>query len=68
MTFLAGIRVGWLICQDKKLMGKFLATKEQIMICGSVVDEEIAYRYMLTRNERLPLILDEIQVRFNILK
>jgi aspartate/methionine/tyrosine aminotransferase len=65
---LPGIRVGWLICQDKKLMEKFLAAKEQIMICGSVVDEEIAYRYMLTRNERLPLILDEIQVRLNILK
>jgi len=65
---LPGIRVGWLICQDKKLMGKFLAAKEQIMICGSVVDEEIAYRYMLTRDQRLPLILDEIQARFNIIK
>lgn len=65
---LPGIRIGWLICQDKKLMGKFLAAKEQIMICGSVVDEEIAYRYMLTRDERLPLILREIEVRFNIVK
>jgi aspartate/methionine/tyrosine aminotransferase len=65
---LPGIRVGWLICQDKKLMGKFLAAKEQIMICGSVVDEEIAYRYMLTRDKRLPLILEEIQARFNIIK
>ncbi|UJR22901.1 hypothetical protein I4U23_025929 [Adineta vaga] len=65
---LPGIRMGWLICQDKKLMTKFLAAKEQIMICGSVVDEEIAYRYMLTRNERLPLILNEIQARFQIIK
>ena len=65
---LPGIRLGWLICQDKKLMTKFLAAKEQIMICGSVVDEEIAYRYMLTRNQRLPIILEEIHVRFNILK
>jgi aspartate/methionine/tyrosine aminotransferase len=65
---LPGIRIGWLICQDKKLMGKFLAAKEQIMICGSVVDEEIAYRYMLTRDKRLPLILEEIQIRFNIVK
>lgn len=37
-----GIRVGWLICQDKLLMNKLLAAKEQIMICGSIVDEEIA--------------------------
>jgi aspartate/methionine/tyrosine aminotransferase len=65
---LPGIRIGWLICQDKKLMGKFLAAKEQIMICGSVVDEEIAYRYMLTRDQRLPRILEEIQVRFHLLK
>jgi aspartate/methionine/tyrosine aminotransferase len=65
---LPGIRLGWLICQDKKLMAKFLAAKEQIMICGSVVDEEIAYRYMLTRDTRLPLILEEIQARFNIVK
>ena len=65
---LPGIRIGWLICQDKILMEKFLAAKEQIMICGSVVDEEIAYRYMLTRDERLPMILDEIQTRFKIVK
>ena len=65
---LPGIRVGWLICQDKKLMEKFLAAKEQIMICGSVVDEEIAYRYMLTRDKRLTLILEEIQARFKIVK
>ena len=65
---LPGIRIGWLICQDKKLMEKFLAAKEQMVICGSVVDEEIAYRYMLIRNQRLPLILEEIQIRFNILK
>ena len=65
---LPGIRIGWLICQDKKLMEKFLAAKEQIMICGSVVDEEIAYRYMLTRDQRLALILKEIQARLNIVK
>lgn len=65
---LPGIRLGWLICQDKKLMEKFLAAKEQIMICGSIVDEEIAYRFLLTRDERLPIILDEIQSRFKIVK
>ncbi|CAF2805033.1 unnamed protein product [Rotaria sp. Silwood2] len=65
---LPGIRIGWLICQDKKLMEKFLAAKEQIMICGSVIDEEIAYRYMLTRDKQLSLILEEIQIRFNIMK
>jgi aspartate/methionine/tyrosine aminotransferase len=65
---LPGLRIGWLVCQDKKLMSKFLAAKEQIIICGSVVDEEIAYRYMLTCDKRLALILEDIQIRFNMIK
>lgn len=38
-----GVRIGWIICRDKKLMHDFLAAKEQITICNSVVDEEIAF-------------------------
>lgn len=38
-----GVRIGWIICRDRKLMYDFLAAKEQITICNSVVDEEIAY-------------------------
>ena len=37
-----GIRVGWLITQDAKLFERFLAAKEQIGICGSIIDEHIA--------------------------
>lgn len=37
-----GIRVGWIINKDLKLMERFLAAKEQIGICGSIVDEHIA--------------------------
>jgi aspartate/methionine/tyrosine aminotransferase len=37
-----GIRVGWIVNQDAKLMERFLAAKEQIGICGSIVDEHIA--------------------------
>jgi len=37
-----GIRVGWLITRDAALQHRFLAAKEQIGICGSVVDEAIA--------------------------
>lgn len=39
-----GIRTGWLVCRDRGLLTTFLAAKEQIGICGSVVDEEIAAR------------------------
>ncbi len=38
-----GVRIGWIINRDKKLMHDFLAAKEQITICNSVVDEEIAF-------------------------
>jgi aspartate/methionine/tyrosine aminotransferase len=37
-----GIRVGWIVNRDPKLMERFLAAKEQIGICGSIVDEHIA--------------------------
>ena len=37
-----GIRVGWIINRDPKLMERFLAAKEQIGICGSIIDEQIA--------------------------
>ncbi|MGE5230011.1 MAG: pyridoxal phosphate-dependent aminotransferase [Deltaproteobacteria bacterium] len=44
-----GIRTGWLVCRDGELMSTFLAAKEQIGICGSVVDEEIAARALEQR-------------------
>jgi aspartate/methionine/tyrosine aminotransferase len=37
-----GIRVGWIVNRDAKLMERFLAGKEQIGICGSIIDEQIA--------------------------
>jgi aspartate/methionine/tyrosine aminotransferase len=37
-----GVRTGWLITRDPQLQQLFLAAKEQIGICGSVVDEAIA--------------------------
>jgi len=37
-----GIRTGWIACRDAALMHRFLCAKEQIGICGSVVDESIA--------------------------
>ena len=51
-----GIRTGWLVCRDRELMATLLAAKEQIGICGSVVDEEIAARAFARREEWLPRI------------
>lgn len=39
---LPGIRIGWLLCRDPELRELFLAAKEQISICTSIVDERIA--------------------------
>jgi len=54
---LPGIRMGWIITRDRELRETFLAAKEQIFICNSVLDEAIA-AHVLGRKERvLPPIL-----------
>jgi aspartate/methionine/tyrosine aminotransferase len=65
---LPGIRVGWIICRDPKLMETFLAAKEQIHICGPVLDEEIAYRYMMQKRRYLAPIRADIRQKFDIVK
>jgi aspartate/methionine/tyrosine aminotransferase len=65
---LPGIRTGWIVTKNKELQETFLAAKEQIYICGSVVDEEIAYRYALQKNNFLADIQKDIQNKFGILK
>jgi len=53
---LPGIRVGWVICRDAALMESLLAAKEQILISGSMIDEELCHRALLQRATRLPKI------------
>jgi aspartate/methionine/tyrosine aminotransferase len=65
---LPGIRIGWLACRDAALMETFLAAKEQIVICNSVVDEEIAHRYLVQRARRLPEIRERIAAHFRIVR
>lgn len=65
---LPGIRIGWLITKNKELQELFLAAKEQIFICGSVVDEEIAYRYLAKRNDYFPAIKKDMLEKFEITK
>ncbi len=61
-----GIRCGWLVCRDRDLMATFLAAKEQIGICGSIVDEEIAARAFAERDTWLPQINARIRRRFEV--
>jgi aspartate/methionine/tyrosine aminotransferase len=57
---LPGLRLGWLMTRDRALNERFLAAKEQIIICGAVLDEEIGYRVYRRRSEELPRIAAEV--------
>lgn len=63
-----GIRLGWIISQDKNLQQLFLAAKEQIHICNSIVDEEICYQYLMKKEKYFPAIQKEVKMNFGILK
>jgi aspartate/methionine/tyrosine aminotransferase len=58
-----GLRLGWLINQDPALQERFLAAKEQINICGSVVDEWVAERILERKAEILGPTLTEMRRR-----
>src|SRR3546814_12245027 len=45
-----GIRVGWVINRSPALMEQFLAAKEQISICGSVINERVAEQILAQRD------------------
>src|SRR3546814_20385752 len=45
-----GIRVGWVINRSPALMEQFLAAKEQISICGSVINEWVEEQILAQRD------------------
>ncbi len=65
---LPGIRIGWILTQDKDVMLRFLAAKEQIIICNSVVDEEIGYQFYKKKKEFLSTINQNTNQNFELLK
>jgi aspartate/methionine/tyrosine aminotransferase len=65
---LPGIRLGWLISRDPVLKETFLAAKEQIYITNSVLDEEIAYRYLRNRDAYWSAIKQHIATNFSVMK
>ncbi|MGA2000653.1 MAG: pyridoxal phosphate-dependent aminotransferase [Terriglobales bacterium] len=56
-----GIRIGWVVSRDPELQRLLLAAKEQIFLCGSVVDEEIALRVLQMRDRLLPAIRTQVE-------
>ena len=65
---LPGIRIGWIITRNEQLHETFLAAKEQIFICNSIVDEEIAWRTLARKAEILPPILERNRAGLAVLK
>ena len=65
---LPGIRIGWIITQDPQLNETFLAAKEQIFICNSIIDEEIAHQTLSRKEQILPPILGRNRQGFEVVK
>ncbi|MBZ9863503.1 pyridoxal phosphate-dependent aminotransferase [Mesorhizobium sp. CA12] len=63
-----GIRIGWLMTRDPQLQETFLAAKEQIGICGSVIDEAIARATLERRDAFLASLLPEMAKRRDIVQ
>lgn len=61
-----GTRIGWLINTDNQLMETFLAAKEQINICGSVMDEWIAENVLAQRHDLLSMTSKDVKARLDI--
>jgi aspartate/methionine/tyrosine aminotransferase len=62
-----GLRVGWLISRSKALQEVFLAAKEQISICGSVIDEWVAEQILAKRQRILNHTLNELRSRLDLI-
>jgi len=64
---LPGLRVGWLATQDRAALELFLAAKEQINICNSVINEEIAVAVLEQRDKILALSKRHVRENYGLL-
>jgi aspartate/methionine/tyrosine aminotransferase len=65
---LPGLRIGWLTCRDEQLMETLLAAKEQIFICGAVLEEELAARVLEQRATVLQLVQVKTQRHLTLVR
>jgi len=63
---LPGLRLGWVVNRDPELSETLLAAKEQIVICGSTLDETASAQVLARRTEHLPVIRQAIDERVAI--
>ena len=63
-----GLRLGWLITREPRLQELFLAAKEQMSICGSVIDEWLAEQIVTQRTRLLEPTRTEMRRRLEIVR
>jgi aspartate/methionine/tyrosine aminotransferase len=63
---LPGLRIGWIVTRNTRLQQLFLAAKEQIVICNSVLDEEVAFRYLVSSEKRQAFIRAHVERNYEI--
>ncbi|KAL0937103.1 aminotransferase class I and II [Colletotrichum truncatum] len=61
-----GIRIGWVVTQNKQLQETFLAAKEQISISGSVIDEWIAEQILADKASIISKTTTEMKARLDV--
>jgi aspartate/methionine/tyrosine aminotransferase len=60
---LPGLRLGWVVSRHPELSETLLAAKEQIVICGSTLDEDATRQVLTRRDEHLRAIRADIDER-----
>jgi aspartate/methionine/tyrosine aminotransferase len=63
-----GIRIGWIHCSNTQWVNQFLAAKEQIIICNSVVDEHLALQILQQKKHHLSAIEKHITQNYHYLQ
>jgi aspartate/methionine/tyrosine aminotransferase len=63
-----GLRIGWITCRDPELQETLLAAKEQILLAGATIDEELAARVLEARPRLLPVIRDKVERHLAIVR
>lgn len=61
-----GVRTGWIVSKNRELLEALVATKEQVCICGSALDEECAYQILRRNDELMAEIRRDIAEKFAI--
>ena len=65
---LPGLRMGWIACRDAADREVLLAAKEQILLAGATIDEELAARVLEARPRILPVVRAKIAAHLAIVR